>query len=201
MKEIEQQIIWDVLDYLPGWTIHPIQRPPEGQPRTFLQNDPLDPHKEFEETEHHFGKYNPYEGVVDDNPHQLNNTLTDETNELSQPNNTLDNNNTTTQETTTDTYTKQYKHKPKHNETYEPEDYNTYNTRKHIPPHEILQTYKKTIYQASSYLNRDKVPNTQICYHAIIMWTAGILQQKYNNQDEHQSDLIREAKEMIILTN
>lgn len=196
MKEIEEQIILDVLNYLPGWTIQPITRPSLGQPRTFIQEDPLDPHKEFQDINL---TQDIYDGVVPE-----------DTTTVPPLNNNTDNTDTTTTTTNTeyttpstedtnetqDTYTKQYK--PNTPESYDPQDYDTYNTRKHIPPHEILFTYKKTIRQATTYINREHLPNTNTCYEAVIMWTAGNLQRKYNTTEHFESDLIKDAKEMIL---
>lgn len=77
----------------------------------------------------------------------------------------------------------------------EEEYYEDINIRKHISESEIIQTYHNTKVMAARYLNRIKVPSTSICYNACIMWTAGILIEKY--RFKNKSTLIQEAKEMI----
>ena len=75
------------------------------------------------------------------------------------------------------------------------DEYEDLNIRKHISESEIIQTYQITRSMAARYLNRTRVPSTDICYNACIMWTAGILIEKY--KFKQKSGLIDEAKTMI----
>ena len=75
------------------------------------------------------------------------------------------------------------------------DEYEDINIRKHISESEIIQTYHVTRSMAAQFLNRTKVPSTDICYNACIMWTAGILIEKY--KFKQKSTLIDEAHTMI----
>ena len=79
---------------------------------------------------------------------------------------------------------------------HQKEVYEDINIRKHIPPKEILQTFHITKIRAATFLNRTKVPSTNICYNAVCMWTAGVLEEKYKFKS-NESQLIKEAKQMI----
>lgn len=76
-------------------------------------------------------------------------------------------------------------------ETYQVE----YNYRKHITNEEIIHQYHLTKIQVASWLHRDHIPHTQDCYIATCMWTAGVLEEKYNYK--RVSNLIKEAKEIL----
>lgn len=78
-----------------------------------------------------------------------------------------------------------------HQETYQSE----YNYRKHISNEEIIHQYHLTKIQVASWLHRDNVPQTNDCYIATCMWTAGVLEEKYNYK--RVSNLIQEAKEIL----
>lgn len=76
-------------------------------------------------------------------------------------------------------------------ETYQ----NEYNYRKHISNEEIIHQYHLTKIQVASWLHRDNIPHTRDCYIATCMWTAGVLEEKYNYK--RVSNLIKEAKEIL----
>lgn len=78
-----------------------------------------------------------------------------------------------------------------HQKTYKQE----YNYRKHITNEEIIHQYHLTRIQVASWLHREQVPHTQDCYIATCMWTAGILEEKYNYK--RISNLIKEAKQIL----
>ena len=84
---------------------------------------------------------------------------------------------------------------PEQEDTSEKDYYEDINIRKHITESEIIRTYHVAKTMAARYLNRIKVPNTNICYHACIMWTAGLLIEKY--RFKQKSALIDEAKNLI----
>ncbi|RAP46431.1 MAG: hypothetical protein BZ136_07435 [Methanosphaera sp. rholeuAM74] len=74
-------------------------------------------------------------------------------------------------------------------------EYKQYQYRKHIENREVLVQYEITRNIIKNYLHREHIPQTDDCYIATCMWTAGRLEEKYYGKK--QSRLIKEAKTIL----